>query len=331
MRWVAFILGTIALFSLESSALAQFAASGGALLDSDGAVKPDPDAAPHVAGYAKGNFNGFYIQSRDGEFRLNLGAWAELRYELDWRETPPAGEKEFESGFSVPKSRFFFEGKLTDSIEYQLRLQIDDTGAFSLQVAYAGYNFKGYNLRPHRKGAFWNLRIGRQFIAMTRENWMNFSDLLTTYNSAVNYVFAVSVIDGVQGFYGRDHGRMWFAVSNGLAGGNEDFPNDESSQVMLSSRGEVLFAGDDWNTFNDLVGRKGRAFGVLLGIGSNYAISGAGNPSGRSRHSGQTTVDVSVGGDGFQAMAYGLWTWEADGGVRSTWGFVAQADATYRN
>jgi hypothetical protein len=256
---------------------------------------------------------------------LNLGAWAQLRYAGVWRETPPAGDKRFESGFIVPQSRFFFEGKLTDRIEYHLRFKIDDAGDFGLQVAYGGWNFRKHSHRPAKKGAFFNVRVGRQFLAFTRENWMMFSDLLTTSNSAVNQVFAVTTVDGVQGYYGRDHGRMWFSVSNGLAGGNADFPNNLTSQLMLAARGESLLFGDDFNTFNDLVGRKGRAFGVLLGVAANYAISGSDNPAGRSRHSGQVTVDLSVGGDGFQTMVYGMWTWEAVGSIRSQWGFVAEA------
>jgi len=323
IRWVA-LLVVVVLFQLEGRAGAQFSPSGGALLDSKGGVQHEKDAPIQTAGYDKGNFDGFFIQNSNGQFRLNLGAWAQLRYEGVWRETPPAGDKRFESGFLVPQSRFFFEGKLTDRIEYHLRFKITDTGDFTLQVAYGGWNFKGYNRRPARKGAFFNLRIGRQFLAFTRENWMMFSDLLTTSNSAVNSVFAVTTVDGVQGFYGRDHGRMWFSLSNGLYGGGADFPNDPTSQMMIAARGESLLAGDDFNTFNDLVGRKGRAFGVLLGVASNYALSGSDNPAGRSRHSGQVTADLSVGGDGFQAMAYAMWTWEAVGRLQSQWGFVAQ-------
>jgi hypothetical protein len=93
----------------------------------------------------------------------------------------------------------------------------------------------------------------------------------------------------------------------------------------VSARGEVQLLGDDWNTFNDLVGRKGRSLGVLLGVGSGYTVAGPNAPAGTPQHTGQVTVDVSVGGDGFQAMVYGMWNWEAVSGLRSTWGLVAQA------
>ena len=61
---------------------------------------------------------------------------------------------------------------MTDRIEYQLRFNIDDTGDFSLLIAYAGYNFKDYHHRSANNHGAWNLRVGRQFIAITREDWM---------------------------------------------------------------------------------------------------------------------------------------------------------------
>ena len=333
--------GALALFllvvALGAPASAQFAPSGGALLQSEDVTEPAPTVADEspaeaeqeqvkhdIAGFDKANLNGFFIQSRDQQFRLNIGAYAQFRYNLVWRATPPPGDPKFDSGFIVPRARFFFEGKMTDRIEYQLRFNIDDTGDFSLLVAYAGYNFENYG-RARNDDGRWNLRVGRQFIAITREDWMFPQDLLTTEFSAVDQAFAVGASDGLQAFYGRERGRMWFALSNGAAGGKEDFPNNTTSQALVSARGEVQLFGDDWNVFNDLVGRKGRPLGVLLGVGSGYFVTGPNAPVPTPRHSGQVTVDLSVGGNGFQAMAYGLWNWEAVGTARSTWGFVAQA------
>ena len=337
---VALLAGAL---GLEASATAQFAPSGGALLHSEEAAKPppaevmaepptdakadaeEPQVKHDIAGYDKANFNGFFIQSRDQEFRLNIGAYSQFRYDLVWRESPPAGDRDFESGFVVPRTRFFFEGKMTDRIEYQLRLNIDDTGTFSLLIAYAGYNFKNYHHRAVHNHEVWNLRAGRQFIAITREDWTFGQDVLTTEFSAVDQAFAVGAADGLQAFYGRDRGRMWFALSNGASGGKDDFPNNTTSQALVSARGEVQLFGDDWTTFNDLVGRKGRSLGVLLGVGSGYTVAGPNAPAGTPQHSGQVTVDLSVGGDGFQAMAYGVWNWAAVGTAQSTWGLMAQA------
>ena len=318
---------------IDVSAGAQFAPSGGAGLHAEESTEPGADAPADadaekpkqpIAGFDKGNFNGFFIQSPDGEFRFNIGAYTQFRYNLVWRETPPAGEPKFQSGFVVPRTRFWLEGHFTKAVEYQLRLNIDDTGALSLLVAYAGYNFKNYDQRSRTNRGVWNLRVGRQFLAMSREDWMYPQDLLTTEFSAVDQAFAVGTTDGLQAFFGKDRYRVWFAVSNGVAGGKEDFPNNATSQILFSGRGEVQLLGDDWTVFNDLVGRRGPSLGVLLGAGAGYAYTGPNAPVATPNHSGQLTIDVTVGGNGFQAMAVGVWNWAAVGVAQSTWGFLAQ-------
>ena len=105
------------------------------------------------------------------------------------------------------------------------------------QLPYAGYNFKDYHHRSRHNHGAWNLREGRQFLALTREDWMFSQDSLTTEASVVDQTFGLGSIDGVQAFYGRDRGLLWFAFSNGVAGGNESFPNNLTSQVLRSARG----------------------------------------------------------------------------------------------
>lgn len=46
---------------------------------------------PLTAGYEKNSTNGFFMGSKDGQFRLNIGLYAQARYDVNWRETP-AGE-----------------------------------------------------------------------------------------------------------------------------------------------------------------------------------------------------------------------------------------------
>ena len=328
--------GALAVFlvvvALSAPTSAQFAPSGGALPhareSAELSIVPEAEVPEEpkrqIAGFEKGNFDGFYVQSRDGEFRLNLGAYTQFRYNLLWRETPPVDESDFNAGFTVPRTFFFFEGRFTSAIEYHLRINITEAGDFAIQVAYAGYNFKDYHHRSRHNHGAWNLRVGRQFLALTREDWMTSQDSLTTEASAVDQTFGPGSVDGVQAFYGRDRGRLWFALSNGLGGGNESFPNNLTSQALISARGEVQLLGDDWNNYNDLVGRRGHPFGILLGIGSGYGIRGPNAPPDDPKHFGQVTADLTLAGNGFQVLTYGVWNWEAVGTAQSTWGFVAQ-------
>lgn len=121
LSWGLLAAITCTLLLLEGSASSQFAPSGGALLHGEQAAPPPPPPPPgevaeppadttdgadatgtaeheqvkhDVAGFDKTNFNGFFVQSRDGQFRLNIGAYSQLRYNLVWREIPRLASKD---------------------------------------------------------------------------------------------------------------------------------------------------------------------------------------------------------------------------------------------
>ena len=73
--------------------------------------EPDENEAaetPLTAGYEKNSTNGFFIRSKDGQFRLNIGLYTQARYDVNWREAPP-GEDDVELGFSLNRTRVFLE------------------------------------------------------------------------------------------------------------------------------------------------------------------------------------------------------------------------------
>ena len=43
-------------------------------------VEVDPEEQGVEAGYEKNGWNGFFIRSKDGQFRLNIGAYTQIRY-----------------------------------------------------------------------------------------------------------------------------------------------------------------------------------------------------------------------------------------------------------
>ena len=95
LSWGLLAAITCTVLLLEGSASAQFAPSGGALLHGEQAAPPPPpvavteppadttdgtDAAEQeqvkhdIAGFDKANFNGFFVQSRDEQFRCRCSA-----------------------------------------------------------------------------------------------------------------------------------------------------------------------------------------------------------------------------------------------------------------
>jgi hypothetical protein len=267
---------------------------------SDGKVSDDKDDGelPLTAGYDKTAMNGFFVRSKDESFRLNIGAYTQARYDVNWRDAP-AGEDDVTSDFSIRRTRFFFEGNYTPKFNYHLRMQIDNEGDFSLLVAWMQVNF-GPNKR-------WSLRAGRQFLALSREDWQSAEDTLTTDYSPNDDTFAIGSSDGAQvNFTGERH-RFWAAVSNGAFGGKRTFPDNDPSDVAVTGRWEYQLVGTDWSVWDDLIGRRGRARGMLLGIAGGYEDMRS-DPTAIDSGT-QLNLDLGFNGDGYQAMVAGSITW----------------------
>ncbi|MEA3413341.1 MAG: porin [Pseudomonadota bacterium] len=164
------------------------------------AATDEPDTEPEskiTAGYNKNAVNGFFIGDESGQFRLNIGAYTQVRYNTNWRNGSPAGEDDFTQGFSINRTRFFFEGQYTDPLKYHLRLNIDDTGNADLIAAYLQYAFT-----PH-----WGIRVGEQFMALSREDWMYAQDVLGLEFSPNDFTFAIGSSIGIQPQYVSDNYR----------------------------------------------------------------------------------------------------------------------------
>lgn len=285
----------------------------------DAADEKDNSEVPLTAGYDKTAANGFFIRSKDGSFRLNIGAYSQPRFDANWRDAP-AGEDDFTSGFSIALTRFFFEGNYTEDFDYHLRLQIDDEGVFSLLVAYLQYNF-GESKR-------WNVRAGRQFVALSREDWQSAEDLLTTGYSPNDDTFAIGTSDAIQVNSTSDRQRFWAAVGNGAYGGKRTFPDNEPAEIALTGRWEYQLLGTDWSVWDDLIGRRGKPSGILLGIAGGYQKTdtvSATDPAAFDSGA-QLNADLSFNGDGYQTMLAGSMTWinPQTGSTYYNYGILAQ-------
>ena len=95
------------------------------------------------AGFEPGPVNGAFLQSADGTFRLQFGAFAQVRWTANRREAPepaagePQVEEDFTRGWSLNRTQIFFEGKYTDNAAYHIRTHLNDSFDPELLVAWA--------------------------------------------------------------------------------------------------------------------------------------------------------------------------------------------------
>jgi len=239
----------------------------------------------------------FYVGDSQDRFRLSLSAYSQFRYTLNHREDPPLGASQNEHGFMIPRTRIFMEGRFGDRFDFQLRTNINQDGDFDLINAWAQVRLP--------KG--WSLRAGELFPAISREDWMYPRDLLTTEFSANNATYAIGTAMGVQAVRELAHHRYWIAFTNGAMGGKSESLDSDAADWAVSGRTEYQL-GDDWKIWDDLIGRRGRSWGVLFGVAG--IVQGRGDadyPNTAPKFGATLTGDLSFSGNGYQTMAAFTW------------------------
>ncbi len=271
------------------------------------------------AGFEPGPVNGAFLQSADGTFRLQFGAFTQVRWTANWRDAPEpvAGEpqeEDFTRGWSLNRTQIFFEGKYTENAAYHFRAHVNDSFDPELLVAWAQMGL----------GDGWSLRVGKHFMPLSREDWMLAHDLLATEFSTTNSTFAIGTSLGAWASYRGDRHRFWLGLHNGAFGGRETFPSPETD-LASTIRWEWNFVGDDWNVWRDVVGRPGRAKVMMLGLSAAYQSKQT-DISTLNDEGAQLNLDLNFNGDGYQVVLAGSTTWRdpVDGDSFTNYGLMAQ-------
>ncbi len=263
-----------------------------------------------VAGYDRQ----FYVRSRSGCFKATVWFYTQARWTWNRREMPPPDERADTTDWEMARTRIFAEADVTKYFYTHLRVNVDAAGEVALIVSYLQVNpVEGFHVR-----------IGRQFVALSREDWMYPQDLLSMDFSANDSVFAIGTPHAIQARKTWSHDRAWLTVSDGAFGDGVVSDSTQRAKVAVTGRYEHQFSTSDWSVWDDLVGRRGRPRGLLLGAAGGYQWGETDTPS---RWSALVTADLSYNWNGGQALVYGSYV-RADSrtdGVVDTYGFLAQA------
>jgi hypothetical protein len=217
-----------------------------------------------TAGFDPSLYHPFFIKSKDGQYSLNISAYAQLRYNASFLYSTPDTATSIATGYNLGRFRMFFEGNLTDKFYYHFRTNVNPSGKFELIAAYIQYNINSKN---------W-LRFGRQFMALSLEDWMYPLDLAAIEFSAMDFEFAIWSSFGLQWRHtANERLRSYVSIGNGSYGGRQEFNAPAQSDLALIGRGEWNILGGSWGRWDDMVGRREKfPLGLLLGasIGNQF-------------------------------------------------------------
>lgn len=270
------------------------------------------------AGFDTTQYHPVYIQSKDAQFKLNLGLYTQFRYNVNHRLDTPDSVPTFTNGYNQARTRIFLEGDLTSKFYYHLRTNINPSGDVELFVSYLQWNI-------NKK---MNIRMGRQFMALGREDWMYPQDLASMEFSAQDFTFAIWSSFGFQFKHTpSNYFRYWVGIGNGVYGGRRPYPAPKDSDVLLNARAEWNIVGADWGIWDDMLGRKGQPFGMLLGVGGahNQRFDEKALIT-QPKNGSQLNIDYSISGNGFHGFAHGTFTnlqYKNPATNNNTYGFYA--------
>jgi hypothetical protein len=258
---------------------------------------PDNEVTEYdVAGFDTNSYHPVFIQSPDGLFKLNIGFYTQIRYNMNWRTGVPDTVQDFTRGYNMARTRIFFEGDLTKKFYYHFRVNINPAGQWELFVAYLQWNF----------AKKWNIRMGKQFMALGREDWMYAQDLAAIEFSAHDFTYAIWTSFGAQiRHVPSDHFRYWFGIGNGAYGSRRNFPQPFDSDIALTTRLEWNIFGSPWINWDDMTSRPGQSLGMLLGLGlANQQRFDSEAIKTQPNQGSQMNVDYSFAGNKFHFFAH---------------------------
>ncbi len=239
--------------------------------------------------------DGFFIESGDGSFRLNVGALIQFRYVASFRDDDAVGmEDDFDGDFQNRNTRLIFDGTLFDNWFYKIQGNFSDlAGGFdNLEDAYGGYRFEN--------GSWFGFGQGK--LPFTREEIVDEGHQLLIETSQVNQYFTAGRSQGLVYGWDGDSFRGMVSLNDGLGQANTDLGTATlgNSDFAITARGEFLLSGS-WDQFEDFTSRQGSEEGFLVGVAGHFQ-TGPGDTAAESDIFAYT-IDASYEADGWNLFA----------------------------
>lgn len=221
-----------------------------------------------MAGWNKG----FFLASPDGNFKLNVQGFVQVRYVLNSANGQNAiGSSDRLWGFENRRTWLDFSGNVFDpSWSYKVRGEFADgaAGAMSLSFAYVQKDL----------GDGLSVRVGQFRAPWLREELVDDQYQLGVERSLVNAYFTQGFNQGIQLGYESDQFRGAVFAGDSVVGMNQiGVPglnvgnganttwDNTPTRYAFAGRGEYKISGT-WDQFDDFTSFRGEEGGMLVGV-----------------------------------------------------------------
>ena len=225
------------------------------------------------SGAMAGYNNGFFLASPDGNFKLNVQGFMQVRWTLN-----EADEQDTEWGFENADTYLDFSGNVVDpSWTYKVRGNFANGGNGNMDLTFA------YIEKDLGDGL--SVRVGQFRAPWLREELVDDPYQLGVSRSIFNASFTQGFSQGVQVGYESDAFRIagWYGdgfgpafdfngaslgpvLLQGAGYNTANTPWDQSTtKWSFAARGEYKISGD-WSTFDDFTSFRGEEGGMMVGV-----------------------------------------------------------------
>ncbi|GAB4545729.1 MAG: hypothetical protein Tsb0013_03820 [Phycisphaerales bacterium] len=258
---------------------------------------------------------GFVVASGDDAFRLRVGGYAQFRYIANFRDDEGGAVDDFQSGFTIQRTRLVFSGRAHDRVDFLLLPFAGPNGTWSIIDAWARFELS--DTLKLRVGQF-KLPFWREWLISERFNF-------AVERSELTAVYASIYGQGVQLEFQNDDVRVHAAFSDGIRSLNSDFTSPAEADYAFTARAELLVDGT-WAQFADSTSLGNTEAGLLLGFGAHYQGETENLRGVELDREFQITADVSYEGTDWSAMVAGVARWLDPAGAptEETYGLLAQ-------
>lgn len=248
----------------------------------------DSRSSLQSSGLTAGWDKGFFLASADGNFRLRISGYAQIRFNYNYIDDPRPGQDRNAKGFENRRTYLQFDGHIVDpSWVYRVQgnFRVND-GTLVLQDAYIRKNFEGG----------FHILAGQAKAPYMRETLASDTGLLTVDRSVIETVFGAGRTQGIFLGWNNDMLRVVGTYCDGTqaAGGLSSPWQQQTTEYAFIARGELKLGEADWSSYNDMTSFPGDKTGALIGAAMAWQRGDAG-----SRLSGietlAWTVDAEIG------------------------------------